>query len=71
MSEVFRAKLYCKISDLFRKFLLALRFSSRKSEIRKIQMMSTGTNGPKFYARNSIFKKIITNMRFRIIYSLV
>ena len=32
MSEVFWAKLYCKMSKIFRKFLLALRISARKSK---------------------------------------
>ena len=35
MSEVFWAKLYCKMSDLFRWFLLALRFSATNSGIKK------------------------------------
>ena len=34
-SEVFRVKLYCETSHLFRQFLLALRLSARKSEIQK------------------------------------
>ena len=36
MSEVFWAKLYCKMSDLFRWFLLALRFSATNSGIKKL-----------------------------------
>ena len=35
MSEVLRVKLYCKMGDLFCQFLLALRLSVRKSEIKK------------------------------------
>ena len=35
MSEVFWAKLYCRISDLFCCFFLDLRLSSRKSEINR------------------------------------
>ena len=64
MSEVFWAKLYCKMSDLFRWFLLALRFSAANTGIKKL-MMSIGICG------NNIFKKRITNMRFWIIYILV
>ena len=52
------------MNDLSRKFSLALRLSARKSGIKKILMMSTGTCEPKSYARNNIFKKRITNMRF-------
>ena len=36
MSEVFWGKLCCKMGDLFRYFLLGLRLSSRKSEIKEI-----------------------------------
>ena len=71
MSEVFWAKLYCKMSDLFRWFLLALRFSATNSGIKKTLMMSTGTCALRLYARKNIFKKRITNMRFWIIYILV
>ena len=71
MSEAFWAKLYCKMSDLFRWFLLALRFSATNSGIKKTLMMSTGTCGLRLYARKNIFKKRITNMRFWIIYILV
>ena len=55
-----RAKLYCKMSDLFCQFLLALRLSTRKSEIKeKTLMMSTGTCGriKKLYAREKYFRK--------------
>ena len=71
MSELFWAKLYCKMSDLFRWFLLALRFSATNSGTKKTLMVSTGTCGLKLYARNNIFKKRITSMRFWIIYILV
>ena len=64
MSEVFWAKLYCKMSDLFGWCLLALRFSATNSAIKITQMMSTGTCGLKLHARKNIFKKRITNMRF-------
>ena len=57
MSEVFWAKLYCKMSDLFRWFLLALRFSATNSGIKKTLTMSTGTCELKLFARNNIFKK--------------
>ena len=70
VSEVYWAKLYCKMSDLFHWFLLALRFSATNSGIKKT-LMSTGTFGLKLYARSNIFKKRITNMRFSIIYVLV
>ena len=36
MSKVFWAKLYCKMSDLLRQFLSALRLSVRQSEIENI-----------------------------------
>ena len=36
MSEAFCAKLYCKMSDLFRWFLLALRFAATNSGIKKL-----------------------------------
>ena len=42
MSEIFWEKLYCKMSDLFRKFLLALILSATKSGIKKTLMISTG-----------------------------
>ena len=72
-SEVFWSKLYCKMSDIFRYFLLALRLSTWKSEnLKKSLMTSTGTCGRiKKYTRNNIFKKRIPNMRFWIIYILV
>ena len=53
------------MSDLFRWFLLAIRFSAANSGIKKSLMMSTET------CENNIFKKGITNMIFRIIYILV
>ena len=65
MSVVFWAKLYCKISDIIRWFLLALRFSATDSGIKKTQMMSTGTCWLKLYARNNIFKK--RNYKYEIL----
>ena len=35
MNEGFWAKLYCKLSDSFRKLLLALRLSTRRFDIKK------------------------------------
>ena len=35
MSKIFRAKLYYKMNDIFCYFLLALRFSAKKSEIKR------------------------------------
>ena len=63
--------MYCKMGDLFRWFLLGLRFSAINSGIKQNLMMSTGTCGIKLYARCNIFKKKITNMTFGIIYILV
>ena len=57
MSEFFCAKLYCKMSNVFRWFLLALKLSAANYGIKKL-MMSTGTCG------NNIFKKRITNGKF-------
>ena len=65
MSVVFWAKLYCKISDIIRWFLLALRFSATNSGIKKTLMMSTGTCRLKLYALNNIFKK--RNYRYEIL----
>ena len=59
------------MGDLFRWFLLGLRFSAINSGIKQNLMMSTGTCGIKLYARCNIFKKKITNMTFGIIYILV
>ena len=63
--------MYCKMGDLFRWFLLGLRFSAINSGIKQNLMMSTGTCGIKLYAQCNIFKKKITNMTFGIIYILV
>ena len=66
MSEVFWAKLYSK-RDLFCKFLLALRLSSRKSDIKNFFddiQWNVWTNIKSLHARNNIFKKWIANMRF-------
>ena len=64
MSEVFRAKQSCKMSDLFRQFLLALRLSDDV-------LCQVQTTIKRLYARNNVFKKRITNMGFSIIYILV
>ena len=50
MSEVFRVKLYCKKSDLFCWFLLALRFSATNSGMKK-------TDDVHWTCGNNIFKK--------------
>ena len=71
MSEAFWVKLYCKMSDIFGWFLLALRYSATNFGIKKTLMMSTGTCGLKLYSRRNIFKKRITSMRIWIIYILV
>ena len=57
MSVVFRARLYYKMSNIFRWLLLALRFSATNSGIKKFLIISTGTCGLKLQARNNIFKK--------------
>ena len=57
MSEAFCAKLYCKMSDLFRWFLLALRFSATNSGIKKLMM-------PTERVKIIYSKKRITNMKF-------
>ena len=57
--EVFWAKMYCKMGDLFRWFFWGLKFSAINSGIKKNLMMSTLTCGIKLYARNNIFKKIL------------
>ena len=67
ISEIFWAKLYCKMCDLFCQFLLPLRLSARKSENKKNSddiHWNVWTNIKTLYARNNIFKKIIPNMRF-------
>ena len=73
-SEILWVKLYCKMCDLFCQFLLALRLSARKSEIKKNSddvHWNVWTNIKTLYARNDIFKKRIPNMTFWIIYVLV
>ena len=64
---------YCKMSNLFRYFLLALRLSARKSDIKKNSDVhqSIWTNIKKLYARNNILKKRLPNTRFWIINILV
>ena len=71
MSEVIWVKMYCKMGDLFRWFLLGLIFSAINSGIKKIWWSDDGTHGIKLYAPNNISKKKITNMRFGIIYILI
>ena len=71
MSEVFWAKRYCKVNDLFHWFLLVLRLSARKSEVTENYddvHWNVWTNVKMLYARNNIFKKRIQNMRFWIIF---
>ena len=78
MNDFYRAKLYCKMNDLFPWSLLALRLSARKPETKKklwkcpyiwanIKLCKA------VYARNNIFKKRILNMTesFWIIYILI
>ena len=57
ISEVFWAKRYFKMSDLFGWFFLDLRFSATNSGIKETLMMSTGTCGLRLNARKNIFKK--------------
>ena len=63
MSEVFCAKLYCKMSDLFRWFLLALRFSATNSGIKKL-MMSTGTCGNNIFEKKNKKYEILNHLYF-------
>ena len=63
MSEVFWAKLYCKMSDLFRWFLLALRFSATNSGIKKL-MMSTGTCGNNIFEKKNYKYEILNHLYF-------
>ena len=67
----FWAKLYCKMSNLFSLVFIGFEIFCNKIWNKKSLMMSIGTCGLKLYARNNIFKKRITNMRFWIIYILV
>ena len=58
MTEVFLAKLYCKMCDLFCQFLLFLRLSARSFEIKKISdyvLWNVWTNIKTLYAQNSNF----------------
>ena len=57
MSEVIWVKMYCKMGDLFRWFLLGLIFSAINSGIKKIWWSDDGTRGIKLYAQNNISKK--------------
>ena len=74
MGEVFWAKLYCKMSDFFRYFLLALRLSARKSDIKNNSdnvHWNVWANIKNLYAWNNVFKKRIPNVRFWIIFILI
>ena len=53
------------MSDLFRWFLLALRFSATNSGIKQTLMISTGTCRLKLYTRNHIFRK--SNYKYEIL----
>ena len=63
MSEVFCAKLYCKMSDLFRWFLLALRFSATNSGIKKL-MMYTRTCGNNRLEKKNYKYEILNHLYF-------
>ena len=73
MREVFRAKLYCKMNNPFRWFLLALTVSAKKSEIKKNSddvHWIVWKNIKQLYTWKNVFKKIIPNNRVWIIYKL-
>ena len=71
-SEAFWVKPFWKMSDLFCYFLLALRLSARKSEIKKkLRWCPLERTLNERYVRNNIFKKRIPDMSFWIIYNLV
>ena len=62
-SQVFWTKLYCKMSDLSRCFLLALRFTATNSGIKKLWLFPL-----EFCISETIFSiKRITNMKFWIL----
>ena len=63
MSKVFCAKLYCKMSDLFRWFLLALRFSATNSGIKKL-MMYTRTCGNNRLEKKNYKYEILNHLSF-------
>ena len=67
MNEVFRAKLFCKLSDLFVSFSWVLDFVLENLKLKKILVnvhWSVGTNIKKLYSRNNnIFNKRIPNMK--------
>ena len=67
-SEVFWAKLYCKMCDLFCYFLLALKLSARNSEIKE---KLTGTSGQiwKLCMLEKIFSR--KNSKYDIFESLI
>ena len=62
MNEVFWAKLYCKMNDLFRYLIFKKNFDDIH--------WNMWTNMKMLYAWNNIFKKRIPNIRFWIIYIL-
>ena len=66
--RIILAKLYCKMCDLFCKLFLFLRLSARSFEIKKkfsdCVHWNVWTTIKTLYARNTIFKKRIPNMRF-------
>ena len=72
MSEVILTRLYCKTSERFRQFLLALKPSAKKSEIKKKLMMSTETCGriqkncmpENFFSKNNIRYEILNHLYF-------
>ena len=68
----FKATLFCKMSNVFRYFLLALKLSARKPSLKKIYddvHWNVWTNIKNGFARNNISKKRIPNTRFWIIIS--
>ena len=74
MSNVFWAKLYCKISGLFASFCWLWDFLLENLKLKRNSDDVRGnfsTNIKKLYAQNNIFKKRIPNMTFWIIYILV
>ena len=66
MSEVFQAKLFCKLSVLFVSFSWVSDFVLENLKLKKILVnvhWSVWTNIKKLYSRNNIFNKRIPNMR--------
>ena len=69
LSEVFSAKLYCKMNDPSWWFLLAFRLFARKFGVKKNSddvHWNVWTNVKKLYTRNNIFKKRIQNIFWSI-----